>query len=192
VIRTIGNKEVAELKEGCTVTFEQIFHAYFPRLVKFAHSYISDWEESRNISQEVLLTLWRKREELDDNSNINGYLLTLTRNHCLNHLKSFHHKVRRSADLELNYQALQQMDENWLSFQELESAIQAAIDSLPAQCRQVFRMSRFDNLSHKEIAEQLSISQKTVENHIGKALSVLRHKLKPYMGMVIFLLEQEL
>ncbi len=181
-----------DLKEGCQSTFEQIFHDYFPRLVKFAYSYISDWEEARNIAQEVLLTLWRKREDLDDNSNINGYLLTLTRNHCLNYLKSFHHKVRRSAELELNQQALQQLDENWLSFKELEEAIQAAIDSLPAQCRQVFVMSRFEHLSHKAIADQLGISHKTVENHIGKALSILRHKLKPYMGMIIFLLEQEL
>ncbi|MGV3559483.1 RNA polymerase sigma-70 factor [Larkinella arboricola] len=192
MIKPIGNKEVLDLKEGCKVTFEQIFHDYFPRLVNFAYSYISDWEEARNIAQEVLLTLWRKREELDDHSNINGYLLTLTRNQCLNYLKSFHHKVRRSAELELNQQALQHIDENWLTFQELEDAIQAAIDSLPAQCRQVFRMSRFQHLSHREIADQLNISQKTVENHIGKALSVLRHKLKPYMGMVILLLEQEL
>lgn len=186
-----GDAMVKGLREGDIAVFEKIFHFYFPRLSKFADAYLADWEESRNISQEVLLTLWQKKESLAEDSNINGYLLTLTRNHCLNYLKSFHGKVSKSAVLELNYLSLQYMDENLLQYEELEQAVMAAIDSLPEQCRKVFRMSRFENLSHQEIAASLQISQKTVENHISKALSTLRIKLKPYIGILILIMAQK-
>jgi RNA polymerase sigma-70 factor (ECF subfamily) len=71
---------------------------------------------------------------------------------------------------------------------ELEKQIEEAISSLPPQCQTVFRLSRFEGLTYAEIAQQLNISVKTIENHMGKALKIMREKLKDYLPLLIWLL----
>ena len=111
----------------------------------------------------------------------------MVRNSCLNTLR--HEKVKRehaSEQLKTTVDAHDPVSQS-LASDELEQRIQTAMQSLPEQCRLVFQLSRFEELKYQEIAGQLNISVKTVENHMGKALKIMREQLKDYLPLFLLL-----
>jgi len=87
--------------------------------------------------------------------------------------------------LELNYSALQQLEVESIDYDQLLLILEAAVSSLPPQCQQVFRLSRYENLANNEIADKLKISNKAVEANVTRALKVLRVKLKDYLLLLL-------
>lgn len=174
-----------QIKRGDEKAFQMVFNSYFPGLLAFAKEYVRDEEVAKNLVQEAFLKLWENRENLQDDSNLKGYLYQILRNNSLNYLKA--EKVRqkyeerlqfRYNELLLNYQALEQVDFDSISFKELNDIILKTIEQLPPQCKKVFEMSRYESMQNKEIAEQLGVSVKAVEGHMSKALKQLREQLK--------------
>ena len=192
------DKEVIKLiRKGDENAFRMIFNAYFPSLLSFAKEYVLDEEVAKNLVQEAYVKLWEKRESLSDDSNLKAFLYHILRNSSLNHLKG--EKVRRKYEERLkysyneailNYEALNRLDFDSLSFEELSNVINETINNLPPKCKIVFEMSRYQSMKNREIAEELGISVKAVEGHISKALKELRSELKKQFpsGLISFLI----
>lgn len=163
--------------------FEAIFRSRFKPMVGYALRFVRDLESARGIVQEVFVNLWEKRADLDAGREVEAYLTTSVRNRCLNYLrdqKKFNHEL-------LDFEGL--MDHNWhpvdqLEIAELDARIRQAVDELPEKCREIFLLSRFENLKYQQIADKLQLSVKTVETQMSRALSHLRIRLAAYLSVV--------
>lgn len=165
------------LKDQAT-GLEALFQHYYSDLCRFAFSKLRKQEESEDVVQEVFVKLWQKRHSLQPSTSLKAYLLTATRNACFNLIE----KKKREKNLHQGYQENQvatKAEAGGPTPEEIQSRIMEALDELPPKCRQVFELSRFEGMTYQEIADHLDISPKTVENQMGKALSILRKALAP-------------
>jgi RNA polymerase sigma-70 factor, ECF subfamily len=171
------------LREGKLTAFEMIFKTYYQPLCQYAYSFLNDKDEAEEVVQSTFIIVWEKREQFEVQTSFRSYLYRMVRNACLNvikhsHVKQAHLKFARAAGEPRH----EQVSDEVLST-ELELKIAEAMLTLPDQCRRVFQLSRFEELRYQEIAEQLNISVKTVENHMGKALKIMRTQLKDYLSV---------
>jgi len=189
-------KEITfRIKNGDEKAFALIFHDWYGSLLHFCQQYIFDFEAARNIVQNVFLKLWERRDTLEENSSLKAYLYVMARNESisyLRHLKTeagFHKNVRNfNADLELNLEAINELDFGRIDLEQISSVIETVIASLPERCQEVFRMSRYEELKNREIAERLQISEKAVEANMTRAFKTLRDKLKDYLGILFLII----
>jgi len=170
---------------------EDLFRSHFAELSRYAFTFLKDQDGAEDMVQQLFFNLWNKREEIEITANMRAYLFRSVHNLSLNKLKSKNHRTMyqsfEGVELVENQDASQPM-----LTAEMETAIEAAISTLPEKCAEVFRMSRFEHLKYQEIADRLQISVKTVENQMGKALRVLREALQDYLPAFIILLLFEL
>lgn len=165
--------------------FHAIFLELYPSLCIYASRFVNDVEDSKDIVQEVLLVFWEENEKLQNKKLIKPYLFKSVKHKALNFKKR---ESRKSGLDELfnTYNEKLANSENesvetYLSFCRLQTDLDEAIQKLPEQRQLIFRMSRFQNMKHKEIAKQLDISTKTVETQIYRSLKFLREKLKDHL-----------
>jgi RNA polymerase sigma-70 factor (ECF subfamily) len=168
-----------------------IYELYFRRLVGFSIEFVKDREIAKEISNDAIFRFWQNRHRLLENSCIISYLLTIVRNLSLNYLRQLKQETITisfssiyDTELHLNYEVL--ADPSWdvLLTRELETITNEAINALPVRCKEVFSLSRNENLYNSEIAEKLNISVKTVEGHITYALKFIRGKLLHYIILI--------
>lgn len=165
-----------------------LFKNYYKPLCNYAHSFTQDRDEAEEVVQSTFLSFWEKRESLNIQTTVRPYLYAMVRNSCLNILK--HEKIKQKhagetvALADPTYESVAQS----IYVSELEVQINKAMEKLPEQCRLVFKLSRFEELKYAEIAEQLDISVKTVENQMGKALRIMREQLKDYLPLLLILM----
>lgn len=180
-ISAIDQRELlARLRGGDTTAFDAIFRAHYALLVRVAESMLHERATAEEIAQDVMLELWRRREQLDVTESVRGYMLQATRNRALNHLR--HRAIERRSEPQIVESAARvPLADAATREGEIEAAIRAAIADLPERCRAVFELSRVEGLKYAEIATRLGISVKTVEVQMGKALRVLRERLKPWL-----------
>lgn len=176
---------VGAIRAGNERIFEETFRKYYQSLCNYANSILKEMDEAEEVVQNLFLSVWEKRSELEISISLKSYLYRAVHNHCLNRIK--HLKVREEyQQYAVNfYDASYESVSQTVMKNELETKIEEAIRKLPEQCRLIFRMSRFEELKYHEIAEQLDISPKTVENQIGKALKILRVELAEYLPLII-------
>ncbi len=181
-------QQLKALVAGDETAFEMLFRTFYQPLCNYAYTFLRDREEAEETVQSTFLSVWEKREGISIHTAVKPYLFAMVRNACLNVLK--HQKVKQRHAVE--HAALTPPEHDAIvdamEGSELEVRVQEAINRLPEQCRLVFKLSRFEELKYAEIAEQLSISIKTVENHMGKALKLMREQLKDYLPSIILLL----
>jgi len=165
---------------------ENVFKTHFKNLHAYACTIVRNEDEAEEIVQNVFFKLWEKRQKISIDQSLEAYLYKSVYYESLNYLKHEKvkeaHKARHIAD---NHTIDNQSDS--LIIKELREKIHTTIQELPEQCRTVFQMSRFEGLRYREIAGRLGISEKTVENHMGKALKVLRTKLLEYLPIIAVL-----
>lgn len=158
---------------------ELLFKKYYSQICYAVYRIIPDTTTSEDIAQDVFLEIWRKRETIEINSSVKAYLKRAGVNKALNHIRA--KKVNFENDDSYEMQNLSIRDHgDDVELLDLQDIIDKAIDSLPERCRIVFSLSRFEELSYKEIAAKLEISVKTVENQIGKALKIMRSAVESY------------
>lgn len=169
-----------KIKAGDEGAYDQVFRQWYSVLVRVALALVRDMDAAEEVAQDVMHELWRRRNLLEPDVPLRGYLLRSVRNRALNHLR--HLRVRRETegDVEALYDPPIGADQP-LAAQELSAAFQEAFDELPPRCREVFELSRVHGLRYAEIAESLGISQKTVEAQMGKALRVMRERLRAWL-----------
>jgi RNA polymerase sigma-70 factor (ECF subfamily) len=156
---------------GDETAFKQLFDLYYQKLFHVAFYFLKSKEQGEEVVADVFFNLWMKRKMLRTISNIENYLYITTRNQALHYLK------KQEKQTNINVSDLYHVEwipdnetpELNLLNQEYKSLIQQAIYSLPEKCREVFRLVLSDKLKHKDIAQLLNISEKTVEAHISQA-----------------------
>lgn len=180
--------QISFIKNGNEAAFEKVFKMYFRNLHAFAYTFMKDDIIAEEIAQNVFFKVWEKKDQLQIDDSLKAYLYRAVHNESLNHIK--HLKIKSSFQLQYsgNMESSNQDASNQMMASELESDIQKAINELPQQCRTIFHMSRFEQLKYQQIADQLNISIKTVENQMGKALKVLRIKLVEYLPFLLYFL----
>ncbi|HBZ24744.1 MAG TPA: hypothetical protein DEO54_00710 [Rikenellaceae bacterium] len=194
-------KPFSKEKKSELVLFHETFTRLHGKLTNFCFYYLRDREESREIVQDVFLKLWEgdyNIEDLHKKSEIDSLLFTITRNKCLDSLR--HKKVelkyneaKREEYLSYAISEHALNDDNSLEFiisKDIENAINKAIKELPDSIRETFMLNRYNQMTYKEIAVHLSISEKTVEYRISRALKDLRSKLSPYNYMLLVILSE--
>ncbi len=167
--------------------FEQVFKMYYKNLHSYVCTLLKEEIFAEEIVQQVFYKLWEKAEHITISGSVAAYLYRAVHNESLNHLK--HQKVKAAYQMHVAYSmrdATETVPKN-LQTKELEKKLHTALNELPEQCRTIFQMSRFEQMKYREIADQLDISIKTVENQIGKALKILREKLVDYLPLLYFL-----
>ena len=176
------------LKSGDITAFEMLFRTYYQPLCNYAYTFVQDRDEAEEIVQSTFLNVWEKRDNLSIHTGVKPYLYAMVRNASLNVLK--HEKIKQqhvTMEMAVAERSVESVSRTVMA-SELETKIYKAMDKLPEQCRLVFKLSRFEELKYSEIAEQLNISIKTVENQMGKALKIMRDQLKDYLPLLIVLM----
>ncbi len=176
------DKELIEfLHKNDDAAIERIFKQYYSYICSAVYKIIPDPTLTEDLAQDVFYELWRKRERIEINSSLKAYLKRAAINKALNYIRSKKMKFD-SDDDDAVINISVPSSEGSFEAQELQGIINAAIDTLPEKCRIVFMMSRFEEMSYKEIAAALEISIKTVENQISKALKILKKAVNPYLN----------
>jgi len=169
-------KTLQLLSEGDEGVFDEIFRTHYKYLVTIAYGYTKNYELSKDLAQEVLMDLWKRRTTIRIQTGLRPFLKRAVINQSLSAFKNKSNQPTDSTD-QLSLGSSDNAQQA-IEYNELNSKIQNIISNLPPKCREIFEMSRYESLSHKEIAAKLDISTKTIENHITKALKSLREGLK--------------
>lgn len=168
--------------------FESLFRELYAPLYRYATGILSDDMQAEEVVQEVFLKLWQQRDQTNIEINIRSYLYRAVHNHCMNLLS--HEKVKQKYQDYARSRTAQYAASPVESIyaDQLKADIVSAMKKIPEKCRVIFHLSRQEELSYREIAEQLGISIKTVENQMSKALKILRDELKDHLPIMVFLL----
>ena len=159
------------LRKSSTAAYKQLFLGYFSIIRRFLLRMLGDDEQAKDIAQNIFLKVWLNRESLDESRSIKSYLYVLAKNEALNHIK------RNSRVTHLDG-VTDASDDNGpqltAEFNETSRIIRQRVENMPDRRREVFRLSRMEHLSNKEISEMLNLSVRTVEKHIELALKDIR------------------
>ncbi|MCP9612769.1 RNA polymerase sigma-70 factor [Coprobacter tertius] len=194
-VKITDSNVIEHFKKGNEDVFRFIFDKYYDYLCLIADSYLRDSFISETIVGEIIYNLWEIRENVDIRYSLRSYLIRSVKNRCINYLQQEYVKREVSLNQYEDKAAIEELFfienkhplENLLE-QELEYKINEVINNLPTECRQVFKMSRFDNMKYEEIADTLSISINTVKYHMKNALMQLRIELRDYLMFILVLL----
>lgn len=170
-----------QLRANREEAIEAIFRRYYTKVCQAVIRVIKHPETTEDIAQEVFYELWKKREQLEISTSLGAYLRRAAVNRSLNYLRDQRMQFEEVEEPMLEERQTATASDQ-LELSELEALIREKIEALPDRCRIIFRLSRFEELSYKEIAHQLDISEKTVEHQISKALKYLRTQLAPFVG----------
>ncbi|MDP4276117.1 MAG: RNA polymerase sigma-70 factor [Bacteroidota bacterium] len=181
-----------QLKAGNDQAFRYIFTHYYVSLCKVADFYVNDSSVAENIVEDLMLYLWENHESVEIRTSLKGCLFSAVRNRSINYIQKAY--VMRETSFPDDIEAFGPADNELNPFdkmieEELESKIRLCIEQLPDECRTVFTLSRYENLTYEEIAKQLGISVNTVYYHIRNALVALRKNLSEYICVLIVVIK---
>ena len=169
-----------KIQDDDIVAFEALFREFYAPLCRYALSFTGSMDVAEEITQEFFYNYWRNRKKIMVKTTLRGYLYQSIRNNALKHLE--HEAVKKryaKSQMERQSEGATTQSEA-LEAKELQQLIDETLQELPERCSLIFRMNRFEGLKYHEIAKELSISVKTVEANMGKALQLFRIRLKKY------------
>lgn len=181
-------------KSSVIVQFNELFNQYHHRFIRYAQGYVKNETIAEDFVSEAFMAYWEHLQHTSAEDNPPAYILTIIRNKCLNHLQHLH--VKQVAEkaisehatwlLETQISTLEACDPEFLFSKEILDIIDKTLEKMPSKTRKIFILSRYDGLSHKDIAAKMQLSTKSVEFHITKALSKLRVSLKDFSYLLFF------
>ncbi|WP_163321784.1 MULTISPECIES: RNA polymerase sigma factor [Draconibacterium] len=174
---TVNNDEelIRKIRRNDYLSFNHLFEKYYSCLCKFVFDMIKDKLASEDLVQELFIKLWNNRRSLTIDQNVAAYLYRASRNSALNYIRNEKNRTKIIGEIIINNQA--QFYEPMVE-KEFLMIVEECINNLPERSREVFKMSRFEELTQKEISERLNISVKTIKNQIWKSLFYIRSCLK--------------
>lgn len=171
------NEIAGRIRKGDIKTFENLFRSSYVSLLRYAQSIVKDHDAAEEIVQDLFFRLWKDREKLAIESSLNGYLFRSVYNRCIHYLE--HRKVvaKYETDMAFFGEESPVTPVQQLQYSELQELIAQTLANLPGKCGEIFYLNRFEGLKYREIAERLSVSVKTVEANMGRALKEFRRAL---------------
>jgi RNA polymerase sigma-70 factor (family 1) len=172
------DSEIAgRIREGDKGQFESLFRSSYVSLVKYAGTLVKDHDTAEEIVQDLFVRIWQEKEKIKIESSLNGYLFRSVHNRCLHYIE--HRKVveRHAEEMSFSQPDKTEDPSEILHYKDLQARIAWILERLPERCGRIFCMSRFEGLKYCEIAEKLSVSVKTVEASMGRALKEFRKEL---------------
>jgi len=178
----------AHTNDDGTAVLESMFKTFYPVLAAYCQKYVKNEETARDIVQDVFLKVWENRRNVDFSMPLHSYLLKIAHNCCMNHLQRLkteqnylNNASMQLLEMEAQYDHL--FDQ--LVADALQEQIDQVVEQFPEQCRDIFRKSRYEGMSHKDIARDLNISVRTVETQIYRALKVLKKTLNMCIAILL-------
>jgi len=181
------SKLITGLIAGNEKSYNQLFEEYYAVLSVFAKKYVNDIELAKELVQDFFVHLFEIRESLSIQTSLKSYLYQSVKNRCLNYINQNNIRNKHLENIKISSDTTTNLEEI-IEETELEQQIFKIVSGLPAQCQNIFQMSRVNGMKNKEISEKLNISIRTVEKQISKALKSLRVKLKPYLNLLIYII----
>ena len=178
---------MSQLKINNQREFQELYHKHFNGLANYAYSVLKDKDAAKDVVQDVFLDLWNKRESLSIKTSIEAYLVRAVKFKSIDFIRK--DKTKQQYVTKMTPSSVTITEDNEDDDEETvnkKKQLSYAIAQLPTKCRQVFLLSRLNGYTYKEIAEEMSISPKTVENQISRALKLLRQKLSDLMVLILF------
>jgi RNA polymerase sigma-70 factor, ECF subfamily len=179
---------VKKMIEGDVDSFKYFFDRYYDDLCNFVHVYLHDQALSEEIVQDIFVYFWENKEKLQINTSVKSFLFSASKFKSMNLLrdtktqKRIVEKIGKTEPLNTSEE-----EDSYIDTNEFKKILDAAVDQLAPKCREIFLLSKFEDLSNREIAEKLGISVKTVENQMTIALKKLREYLLPFRGKIFLL-----
>lgn len=170
-------KLILALQQGDIFAFNALFRKYSQKIFNFALKHLEQEEDVEDLVQDVFITIWNRRQEIDEKQSFNGYLFAITLNAIRKH---FRKKVKNRRLVEKwleDTKAYSDITDFTVEYKNLKERADIIINELPPKRKTVFLLSREQGLRTDEIAEKMEITKKTVENHLNLALRYLREKL---------------
>ena len=169
-----------KLKEGDINALETIFNAHYSKLCLYLLLLFKNQLLAENIAQDIFIYLWENREKLEIKTSLESYLYSAGRYKAINQIRNAKRQQIIKEHLGNERDEADISSHTILERKELERIIEEAISTLPIRCQQIFRLSREEDLSYKEISKLLNISVNTVEGQMAIALKKLRVTLRPF------------
>ncbi len=168
--------------------FKELFFDFYPSLCVFAQRYVVSPEVSEDIVQDTFFHLWKNRKKIEITVSFRNLLVTSVKNSCVDYLRK--QSVRQAHSEKLVVSSISEgysvdTPEVIYTVRELETMLYNALEQMSENIRRAFELSRFENMTYNQIAEEMSVSPKTVEAYISKALTILKIELKDYLPLVL-------
>ncbi len=179
---------VAKLKNNEAEAFDVLFHKYSNKLFRFAFSLLKNEEDACEIVQETFFKIWEKRNNIDSSKSFKSFLFSVSYHLIIDQLREKLKEQKFRNSLEKYFSTRANFQENRIDYDTLQTEINKAVDELPEKRKQIYKLSREQGFSHKEIAGQLGVKPKTVENQINLALKHIKTRLgKDILPVLLFL-----
>lgn len=185
---TEDNELLTKLRNGDQMAFAQVYNQYRSKMYAYACNLCKSEEIAEEIVQEVFIRIWQKREQINVGLNFNAYVKKITLNHVLNHLKKIAREKTLQEEVFSYIEVIRNTTEDKLLEKELLKTYDEAIALLPAQKKIIYQLSRNEEMTHEQIAEQLNISKNTVKNHMVEATKFIRSYVSKHGSVVCFLI----
>ncbi|GAA4802522.1 RNA polymerase sigma-70 factor [Olivibacter ginsenosidimutans] len=179
---------VIAIQNGDSRAFKELYETMKHRVYTYAYRFFRSKELAEEIVQDVFMQIWKYRERIDPEKNIEAYIFQIARNHIYNKLKQIAHHERYVGHVFYHYANSDNGVEDLLNYKELQEIYEEAVRKLPARRQLIFRLSRTEFLSHDEIAEQLCISKNTVKDQIVKSLKFIKHYMHTHAELTMAVL----
>lgn len=170
-----------KIKKGDELAFRQLFDEHYPSLCWISNRLVQNKEVAKDIAQDVFVALWNRRSTLQINVSIFGYLKRATINKSLNYIKANSKVVPLDGIKQNKKDDVIESSHSDLEREEIVKIVQQKIKALPGRCQEIFVLRRYEDMSYREIAKTLNISERTVEVQLRKARMMLKEELKPYI-----------
>ena len=182
-----------QLNAGEVVALEYLFHHYYDDLCRYTMVFTKDIAIAENIVQDLFVYIWEHRETIEIHISFESYLFQASRYKALNYKRDNSNKIDKLTLLKEKYNGKVSVSaDEVFEFKELNQIVSNAIDLLPDRCQQIFRLSRTDELSYREIAELMNISISTIDNQVHTAIKKIKTHVKRYypelyLSLLVFL-----
>ncbi len=171
----VDKNTISELRNGSHRAFELVFNAFFGRIKAFIHGYVKSEADAEELAEEVFVGLWTGRERLDPERSLGSYLHTVARNTALNFLR--HKYVCDAYAGKIASGEAVPTSEEELVAAEIALLVEMTVEKMPAQRREIYRLSRVEGLKNDEIADRLSTTKRNVESQLSLALRDIRRAI---------------
>ncbi|WP_221391640.1 RNA polymerase sigma-70 factor [Dyadobacter sp. NIV53] len=162
-------------------SFKQIYELHWEKVFAVCYNNIRETEPAKGMVQDIFKSLWERKDELEITTSVERYLLRAAKFKVFEYLRNTRSRKEHNEVAFANYCNSANCTENEVMFNSLKTKVDNLVDTLPCQCRKVFKMSREQGLTNKEISSNLLISERAVEYHITRALTTLRSNLTEYI-----------